>query len=60
MAPDAACDAYVAAYETPEFAELQRSKGLLPLNKAGNAFQEDAMRRVENLREIAREAGLIE
>ena len=67
MAPDApqeAYDAYVAAfqqaYETPEFAEVQKSKGLLPLNMAGEEFQADVMQRVENMRNVAREAGLIE
>ena len=67
MAPDApqeAYDAYVAAFEAayadPAFAEVQQSKGLLPLNMAGEAFQEDVMGRVDNMREIAREAGLIE
>ena len=67
MAPDApqeAYDAYVkafkAAYETEEFAKIQKEKGLLPLNMAGEEFQADVMKRVENMRNVAKEAGLIE
>ena len=67
MAPDApqeAYDAYVkafqAAYETPEYKEVQRSKGLLPLDMAGEEFQADVMKRVERMRGIAKEAGLIQ
>ena len=67
MAPDApqeAYDAYVkafkAAYETEEFATIQKEKGLLPLNMAGEEFQADVMKRVENMRNVAKEAGLIQ
>ena len=67
MAPDApqeAYDAYVkafkAAYETEEFAKIQKEKGLLPLNMAGEEFQADVMKRVENMRNVAKEAGLIQ
>ena len=67
MAPGAsqeAYDAYVkafeAAYQTEEFATIQKEKGLLPLNMAGEAFQADVMKRVENMRNVAKEAGLIQ
>lgn len=52
-------DAFEAAYATPEFAAVQKERGLLPLNLAGEALQTSIEERVENLRAIAKEAGLI-
>lgn len=48
-----------AAYKTEEFAKIQKEKGLLPLNVAGDKFDKDVKRRIARLREIAKEAGLI-
>ncbi|EIM76084.1 hypothetical protein A33O_06467 [Nitratireductor aquibiodomus RA22] len=62
--PDAAYDAWVekfkAAYETEEFAKLQKEKGLMPLNKAGAELDASIKKQIAGLRDIAREAGLIE
>lgn len=62
--PDAAYDAWVekfqAAYETEEFAQLQKEKGLMPLNLAGAELDASVKKRIGALRDIAREAGLIE
>lgn len=62
--PDAAYDAWVekflAAYGTEAFAKLQKEKGLLPLNKAGAELDSSIKKQIAALREIAREAGLIE
>ncbi|MCA0964645.1 Bug family tripartite tricarboxylate transporter substrate binding protein [Salipiger bermudensis] len=52
-------DAFEAAYATPEFAAIQKERGLLPMNLAGEALQSSIEERVENLRTIAKEAGLI-
>jgi len=52
-------DAFKAAYTTPEFAKVQKEKGLLPLNMAGREFDTDVKKRVDRMRGIAREAGLI-
>lgn len=52
-------DAFEAAYATGAFAQVQKDKGLLPLNLAGDALQASVEERVQNLREIAIEAGLI-
>ena len=52
-------DAFEAAYATPEFAAVQKERGLLPLNLAGDALQKSIEEQVENLRTIAKEAGLI-
>lgn len=52
-------DAFKAAYGTEEFAKIQKEKGLLPLNLAGDELQASVEKRVQNLREIATEAGLI-
>ena len=52
--------AFNAAYATPEFAAIQKEKGLLPLNLAGDELNASVLERVENMRGIAREAGLIE
>jgi putative tricarboxylic transport membrane protein len=52
-------DAFKAAYDTEEFTKVQKEKGLLPLNMAGKEFDADVKKRVDRMREIAREAGLI-
>lgn len=52
-------DAFQAAYETEEFARIQSERGLLPLNMAGDAFDADVKDRVDTMRQIARDAGLI-
>jgi putative tricarboxylic transport membrane protein len=52
-------DIFNAAYKTKEFADIQKDKGLLPLNMAGAKFDQDVKRRIGKLREIAKEAGLI-
>jgi putative tricarboxylic transport membrane protein len=52
-------DAFKAAYNTEEFTKVQKEKGLLPLNMAGKEFDADVKKRVDRMREIAREAGLI-
>jgi putative tricarboxylic transport membrane protein len=52
-------DAFKAAYKTEEFAKIQQDKGLLPLNMAGEEFNQDVKKRVAKMREIAKEAGLI-
>lgn len=52
-------DAFEAAYATEEFAAVQKEKGLLPLNLAGDELQASIEQRVQTLREIATEAGLI-
>ena len=52
-------DAFEAAYASEEFAAIQKEKGLLPLNLAGAELQASIEERVENLRTIATEAGLI-
>lgn len=60
---DEAYDAWVAAfkeaYKTDEFAKVQKEKGLLPLNMAGDELSDSIKGRVKNMRAIAREAGLI-
>lgn len=53
-------DAFKAAFETEEYAAIQKERGLLPLNMAGAEFDTDAKVRVERMKDIAREAGLIE
>ncbi len=53
-------DAFEKAYANPAFAEVQKARGLMPLDMAGEDFAEDVKRRVERMREIARSAGLIE
>ncbi|MBK5933140.1 putative tricarboxylic transport membrane protein [Rhodovulum imhoffii] len=52
-------DAFNAAYATDAFAQVQKEKGLLPLNLAGDELQTSIEKRVQNLRDIATEAGLI-
>jgi putative tricarboxylic transport membrane protein len=61
---DEAYDAWVAAFEKayadPAFATLQKEKGLMPLNMAGPELVESIKTRVEKMRGIAKEAGLIQ
>ncbi len=61
---DAAYDAWVkafqAAYKTPEFAQLQKDKGLMPLDLAGAELSKSIEGRVAKMRQVAKEAGLIE
>jgi putative tricarboxylic transport membrane protein len=52
-------DAFKAAYATPEFAKIQKEKGLMPLNIAGKELDANVKQRIAQLRQIAREAGLI-
>ena len=56
---DAWVEAFKAAYASPEFAKIQKEKGLLPLNMAGKEFDADVKKRVDRMRGIAKEAGLI-
>ncbi|GGB62072.1 hypothetical protein GCM10011316_37560 [Roseibium aquae] len=53
-------DAFEAAYATEAFAQVQKERGLLPLNMAGEELQTSVEQRVQTLREIATEAGLIQ
>ncbi|MBP3124794.1 tripartite tricarboxylate transporter substrate-binding protein [Thalassospira sp. ER-Se-21-Dark] len=61
---DEAYDKWVAAfkeaYGTEEFAKIQKDKGLLPLNIAGKDLDDNVKERIKKLREIAKEAGLIQ
>jgi putative tricarboxylic transport membrane protein len=52
-------EAFKAAYATEEFAKIQKEKGLMKLDMAGKEFDADVKMRVERMRGIAREAGLI-
>ncbi len=52
-------DKFKAVYKTKEFAKIQKEKGLLPLNLAGEELDKEVKARIATLREIAREAGLI-
>jgi putative tricarboxylic transport membrane protein len=60
---DEAYNAWVAAFEKayadPAFATLQKDKGLMPLNMAGEELSASIKTRVEKMRTIAKEAGLI-
>ncbi|TMV69873.1 tripartite tricarboxylate transporter substrate binding protein, partial [Thioclava sp. BHET1] len=53
-------DAFKAAYKTPEFAQLQKDKGLLPLDMAGDELTASIQDRVQKMHDIAKEAGLIQ
>lgn len=53
-------DAFNAAYATEAFAAVQKERGLLPLNMAGEEMARSIHERVQVLREIATEAGLIQ
>ncbi|CUX83048.1 MAG: TTT-type tricarboxlyic acid uptake system substrate-binding component TctC [Roseibaca calidilacus] len=57
---DAWVAAFNAAYETEGFAQNQADKGLLPYNLAGPEFAAEMKAGVEDMRTIAREAGLLE
>ena len=57
---DAWVAAFNAAYATETFTKNQAEKGLLPYNKAGAEFAAEMKAGVENMRNIAREAGLIQ
>lgn len=52
-------DGFEKAYASPEFAKIQKDKGLFPLNMAGKEFDSYVKSRVAAQREIAKEAGLI-
>lgn len=52
-------EAFRAAYATPEYEAVQREKGLLPLNLAGDDLTAAVAENMELLRSIATEAGLI-
>ncbi|MEM7490075.1 MAG: tripartite tricarboxylate transporter substrate-binding protein, partial [Pseudomonadota bacterium] len=62
--PDADYQAYVdafqAAYDTPEWAQIVNDQGLSVVTMSGADFQADVQGRVDRMREIAREAGLIQ
>ncbi len=53
-------DAFNAAYQSEEFTAIQKEKGLMPLNIAGEELDADVKARVEKMRAIAIDAGLIE
>lgn len=53
-------EAFRAAYDTPEFAEVQKSHGLMPMNMAGDELTAFVHQQTEQLRQIATEAGLIQ
>ncbi|SDF00624.1 Bug family tripartite tricarboxylate transporter substrate binding protein [Limimaricola pyoseonensis] len=52
-------DAFEAAYATPEWAEVQKAQGLLPLNLAGAELEAAIADSVARLSGVASEAGLI-
>ncbi len=51
---------FQAAYADPAFKTLQEEKGLMPLNVAGDELTSLVKIRIERMRTIAREAGLIQ
>ena len=53
-------DAFQAAYETEEWARTVTDQGLSVVTMAGDDFVGDVLPRVDAMREIAREAGLLE
>jgi putative tricarboxylic transport membrane protein len=53
-------DAFEAVYGTDEWQKTVTDQGLQPVALAGEEMQEEMKRRVDSMREIAREAGLIE
>lgn len=57
---DAWTAAFKAAYETEEFAKIQKEKGLMPLNLAGAELDAQVKKLITDLRGIAKEAGLIQ
>ena len=52
-------DTFKAAYKTETFAQIQKEKGLMPLNIAGDELDSQVKKRIANLRQIAKDAGLI-
>ncbi len=52
--------AFKAAYDTPEFKQIQKEKGLLPLNLAGEELDARVKTLIASLRETAKEQGLIQ
>lgn len=52
-------DAFAAAYRTSEFQRIRDEKGLLPLELSGTEMDTQVKQLIGELREIAREAGLI-
>ena len=53
-------NAFAAAYQTEEFRKIRDEKGLMPLELAGADMDAQVKRLIGELREIAREAGLIQ
>lgn len=53
-------DAFAKAYETEEFRKIREEKGLLPLNLSGAELDTKVKQRIGELRQIARDAGLIQ
>ncbi|MGP3698979.1 Bug family tripartite tricarboxylate transporter substrate binding protein [Rhodobacter sp. NSM] len=53
-------EAFKAAYATEEFQKIQHEKGLMPLNLAGEELTAFVAEQTETLRQVAREAGLVQ
>ncbi|WOI57964.1 Bug family tripartite tricarboxylate transporter substrate binding protein [Palleronia sp. LCG004] len=53
-------DAFDAAYQTEEWSQIQHERGLLPLDLSGEELEQSIEERVQVLREVATEAGLIQ
>ncbi len=53
-------DAFEDAYETEAFQEIRQSKGLLPLSMSGDEFDRYVKTRIEELRALAEEIGLVQ
>ncbi|WP_045392372.1 tripartite tricarboxylate transporter substrate binding protein [Falsirhodobacter sp. alg1] len=53
-------DAFRTAYDTPEFAETQRSHGLMPLDVSGDELKAMVAEQSATLRSLATEIGLIQ
>jgi putative tricarboxylic transport membrane protein len=53
-------NAFEKAYETDAFKELRDSKGLLPMNMAGEEFDEYVKKRIRAYRDLAQEIGLVQ
>lgn len=51
--------AFKDAYKTDEFKKIQKEKGLMPLDMAGKELDDSVKKRIANLRNIAKDAGLI-
>ena len=52
-------DAFESAYGTEEWNTVVSDQGLQEYSVAGKAFSDEVMKRVERMREVAREAGLV-